>query len=360
MAYTNFIGQLNPNEILGGIYNMIISQHVFADNIKGTYGDLAEMCRVDGSMYGDTKLYYSVDVLKTHDWLNDMEAQNLLALDRPEDPSVQAITIDQFRQIRLTLDNYLTKRAWTTDGSFWSFNSIMLGMIRDTKRVYDSTLINSFIGTNETTVGDQSGNITAVTGQNDALTMAVALANDLVNLKDITRLYNDYEYLRSFEESDLVVIWNALHYNTLKKLDMPTIFHTEGLLTEFEQKVLPARYFGTPVGSVHSNNYTVTGDEEVRALVERDLTVNGEVKHFFPGDKLPNGAVIPEDEAYIVDSTIAYKIMHKDSVPFMSGFEVATSFFNPRSLTENNYLTFGYNTLEHLAQYPFITRRFAE
>lgn len=360
MTYTNFTGTLNPNEIFGTIYNMIISQHVFADNIEGTYGELADMCRVDGSMYGDTKLFYSVDVLKTHDWLDDMEASNLLALDRPNDPIVQKITIDKFRQIRLTVDNYLTKRAWVDDGAFSSFNSIMLGMIRDTKRVYDATLVNSFIGTNETNIGDQSRTINPVVGQNDALTMAEALATDLVNLKDITRDYNDYKYLRSSAERDLVVIWNAKHFNTLKKIDMPTIFHTEGLLNEFEQKVLPARYFGTPVGSVHSNLYTVTGDEEVRALVEKDLTVSGDTIHVFPGDLLPNGAQIPEDEAYIVDSTIAYKIMHKKSVPFMSGFEVATSFFNARSLTENNYLTFGYNTLEHLAQYPFITRRFAE
>lgn len=360
MPYTNFTGTLNPNEIFGGIYNMIISQHVFADNIKGTYGELAEMCRVDGSMYGDTKLYYSVDVLKTHDWLNDMEAQNLLALDRPADPSVQKITIDKFRQIRLTVDNYLTKRAWIDDSAFSSFNSIMLGMIRETKRVFDSTLVNSFIGTNETNKGKQTKDITPIVGQNDALTMAEALAKDLVDLKDITRDYNDYGYLRSFNEKDLIVIWNTDHYTALKKVDMPTIFHTEGLLTEFEQKVLPARYFGKPVGSVHSNNFTVTGDGVYRALVERDLNVNGDTIHVYPGEKLPNGTVIPEDEVYEEDSTIAYKIMHKKSVPYMSGFEVASSFFNARSLTENSYLTFGYNTLEHLAQYPFITRRFAE
>ena len=361
MAYTNFTGQLNPNEIFGSIYNMIISQHVFADNIEGTYGDIAEMCRVDGSMYGDTKLYYSVDILKTHDWLGDPEAANLLALDRPEDPSVQKITLNQFRQIRLTVDNYLTKRAWISEGAFSSFNSIMLGMIRDTKRVYDSTLINSFIGTNETNTGKQTKTITPITGQNDALTMAEALAKDLVDLKDITRDYNDYGYLRSFKESDLVVIWNADQYTALKKVDMPTIFHTEGLLTEFEQKVLPARYFGTVVGTNHSTIFTVpdSGTDEYRSLVERDVTVSNEVTHVFPGDKLPVGAKVPQDEVYKVDPTITYKIMHKKSVPFMSGFEVATSFFNPRSLTENNYLTFGYNTLEHLAQYPFMTRRFA-
>ena len=41
--------------------------------------------------------------------------------------------------------------------------------------------------------------------------------------------------------------------------------------------------------------------------------------------------------------------------PYMSAFEVGTSFFNPKSLTENHYLTFGHNTLEYLKNYPFIT-----
>jgi hypothetical protein len=190
--------------------------------------------------------------------------------------------------------------------------------------------------------------------------MAEALADLLVKLKDVSRDYNDYGYMRSYDESDLIVIWNAKHYNTLKKIDMPVIFHKDGLLNEFEQTVLPERYFGEPVGTVHSNNFTVTADGDYRALVEKDITVDGTPKHFFPGEKLPVGAVLPEDEVYVVDDTIAFKLMHKESVPYMSAFEVSTSFFNPRSLTENNYLTFGYNTLEHLSNYPFITARFGE
>ena len=39
----------------------------------------------------------------------------------------------------------------------------------------------------------------------------------------------------------------------------------------------------------------------------------------------------------------------------MSAFETGTTFFNPRSLTENHYLTFGHNTLKYLKNYPFIT-----
>lgn len=354
---TSFTGQLNPNEIFGAIYNMIISQEVFGDNIKGTYSSLAEKSKVDGTLYGDQKLYYATDVLASAPWGDDAEATNLLQLHRPKDPEVQAIMLNKFRQIALTVDNYLTKRAWMGEGAFSSFNSIMKGWISDTKKVYESTLFNTFIGTTETDVGRQTINIAPVAGQNDALTMAEALATLLVELKDVSRDFNDYEYLRSYDEGDLRVVWNAKHYNTLKKIDMPVIFHKEGLLNEFDQEVLPARYFGTVVGSAHTLMTIPTGASQTyRTLVEGDF--GG--KHLFPGDVVAEGVQAYEDELYMEDDSIAFKLIHKRSVPFMSAFEVATSFFNPKSLTENHYLTWGYNDLDYLANYPFITARFNE
>lgn len=369
---------LNSNTIFPTLTNMIISQQVFADNVKGTYSSLVDKARVDGSMYGDQKLYYASDALKSTPWLNDLEAQNLLALDRPKAPEVQAIVMNQFRQIRVTVDNYLTKQAWATENAFTSFNSVMLGWVSDTKRIYDSTLYNSFIGTDETSIGEQQYEITPVAVQNDALTMAEALANLLTSLKDVSRDYNDYGFIRSYAESDLLVVWNAKQYNALKKVDMPVIFHNEGLLNEFEQEVLPARYFGrktttanvTGVTGLSVVGTTVTiGDDyaetapKIRTLVEGDFVDSANdnaMVHLFPADELPVGATFEIGEAYFEDDTIAFKVMHKNSVPYMSGFSTSTEFFNPRSLTSNHYLTFGYNDLEHLKNYPMITARFAE
>ena len=76
---------LTPNDIFSTLANMIISQQVFADNF-GKHQTLVDKARVDGSLFGDRKLYYSVDALKTVPWLKDSEATNLLALDRPADP----------------------------------------------------------------------------------------------------------------------------------------------------------------------------------------------------------------------------------------------------------------------------------
>lgn len=47
-----FNGTLNQNEIFAALYNMIISQQVFADNIYDTKATLADKSRVDGTLYG--------------------------------------------------------------------------------------------------------------------------------------------------------------------------------------------------------------------------------------------------------------------------------------------------------------------
>ena len=86
---------LNPNEIFGSLANMIISQEVFADNL-GKHQSLVDKARVDGGLYGDKKLYYATDALITHPWGADLEAANLLSLDRPADPMVQDINLDIF------------------------------------------------------------------------------------------------------------------------------------------------------------------------------------------------------------------------------------------------------------------------
>ena len=378
MAYpVNYAGKLNANEIFASIYNMIISQEVFADNIKDTKASLVDAARIDGSMYGDTKLYYATDVLRSYAWGGDEEATKLLELNRPEDPECQAITLDVFRQIRLTVDNYLTKRAWSSENAFNEFNSVMLGWIRDTKRVYDSTTYNTFIGTYVTSEGKQNQTVTLPTVDGDkeaenrlqAQTIATKVADILVDLEDVSRDYNDYQNLRSYSADDFRYVWNSAYVNKINKLDVPTIFHKDGLIDKFAQYTLPSRYFGDVV----VKGTAVTSDgTSYRSLVEQDVTLVealtykgktlpiGSKFHLFAGDIIPNKIALASASAVLVpsykeNSNIICKIVHKDAVPYMSGFEAGTSFFNSRSLTENNYLTFAHNTLEAIHDKPFIT-----
>jgi hypothetical protein len=366
---TNWNGQLTSNKIFGSMLNMIISQEVFADNIKGTFSKLVDMNRVDGTLYGDTKLYYATDCLESVDWLNDAEAANLLELHRPEAPHIQSIVMDKFRQIRLTISDYLVKQAWSTEGAFSSFNSIMLGWMRDTKRIYDSKLYNTFIGTQVTELGKQDQTLVIPAGADFGRAIAEKLANILVEVQDADRDYNDLGYMRSYDESDFIVIFPGKVYNSIKKIDLPVIFHNEGLLGDFEQIVLPDKYFGQVVGDTDATNTTNADNDNVRSLIETKYQVTSQAAdprakqgkdgnwyvHVFPGDLLPGSITYKQNEAYYEAQEIAFKVIHKRAVPYMSAFEVGTSFFNPRSLTTNHYLTFGHNTLERLVDKPFIT-----
>ena len=355
-----FNGQLRSNEIFSALYNMIISQEVFADNIKGS--DLVDQARVDGGLYGDTKLYYSTDALESTEWGNDAEATNLLELHRPKNPECQAIVLDTFRQISLTGDNYLSKRAWADEGSFSSFNSVMLGWLRDTKKVYDGTTYNCYIGTAEGQAAQSEVVITLAEGDNEAQVIANKLADVITEMTDYNRDFNDYHQLRRFGEDEIKIIFNAKHINKIKTIDLPVIFDNAGLKATFSKEKLPAKYFGEVITT---DNYVVQSGETVRALVEQVIGST----HYFAGDKIPAGTTVkligsveygkdPAPACYREDAKIVCKIVTK-LPPYMSAFEVGTSFYNPKSLTENHYLTFGHNTIEYLKAYPMVTVKLA-
>ena len=349
----NFTGTLRHNEIFGALFNMIISQQVFADNIAGTNSKLVDQAKVDGTLFGDTKLYYSCDCLASAPWGNDAEATNLLALHRPKAPEVQAITISIFRQISLTLDNYLSKRAFSTVDAFSQFNSVMQQWIGDTRRVYDSTTYNAFIGTVSSAVGKQSQNVAlstiTATGEEKnrlrAQTIANKLADILVEMTDVSRDYNDYGHLRSYSDVDIKVVWNSKYSNEITKLDLPTIFHKDGVVDKLYEYILPSRYFGVINADQTQGNGTT-----IRSLIEQDIGSN----HYFAGDLIKASDKAPAGTSYTVNEDIICKLFVK-LPPYMSAFEVATSFFNPKSLTENHYLTFGRSDLEYLKNYPLVT-----
>lgn len=356
MAYPT----LNTNEIYAAMHNQIISVMGFGDNIKGTFGELASKAKVDGTLLGDTKVYRAADVLASNAWGNDAEAENLLKTYRNKNIQEQAITLDTFRQICLTTDDYMSKRAWAEEGAFSSFNGILKSLMGETKKIYDATTYNCYIGTTETAVGQQTITIDTAAAVGDATGEAAArlkagaigegIAKLITNLKDATRDYNDYGYMRSYDvDDDMMFIFNSDLLAEIEKRDLPTVFHKD-FIDKLGQYALPAKYFGTV------NNAQKTGDGTVRAIEEMTVTKSGSPdKHIFGGELIPTGYIAPANTSYTPNAKVLCKVIHKRSVPFMSGFEVGTSFYNPKALLETNYLTWGHNTLEYLKNYPFIT-----
>ena len=196
------------------------------------------------------------------------------------------------------------------------------------------------------------GNTSVDTQIAQAVSAAIGegVAKLLTDLKDITEDYNDYKILRSYNPKDLIFVWNSDAMARVEKRDLPTIYHKD-IIDRLGEHVLPARYFGTKNTTSKEGNGTT-----IRSLVEQTLTkASSPTMHVFAGQLIPAGYTAPANTSYTVDNTILFKVFHKKSVPYMSAFEVGTSFFNQGSLTDTNFLTWGHNTLDYLKQYPCVT-----
>lgn len=206
-------------------------------------------------------------------------------------------------------------------------------------------------------------------------------------MEDNNRDFNALNYLRSYDPSELIAIWNVEKHAKITKLDLPTIFHNEvGSDGGFKQYDLPSKWFGNPAVS----NYTLPDGKETPSLhkvlisgwydvVSNDTITlvnkpNENTVFLWAGDDVPytgqviqdyvrgisvtvTSTIMPPQYHYIVDDSIAFVLVHTSALPFMSGFEVGTEFWNGRALTSTNFLIFGHNNLEFLEEYPRIKVR---
>lgn len=365
-----FTGSLNVNEIQSSIYNMIIGQYIHTRNINNTYNTLLNMARRNVGLYGDQELHYATDAYRTYKYNPDTTEQcNVLAVHRPPAPKCQAIQLNNARYIPVTIDDYFTKRAFMSESGFSDYNAVIVQWLRDTMEIYLTTMFNAFIGTNETDIGQQLQTIhldfmipsSTTPSDNEAANRLKAIyigekiANILVSLSDPIqgKNFNDYGFYRSWNPDDLVIVWNSAYFNQIRKVDLVTIFHDEGIVDKLEEKyVLPETYFGTVNKEPGT---TAASNTSIRSLVEKEYTVNGKNYHVFPGELIPNEASFLANETYTVGIDIICKIMHKESVPILDGVEGEKVFINGRNWSENRYLHFLVNTPEHLKDMPFIT-----
>lgn len=392
MAFPVTEVKLAQNTITQALFNMIISQQVFDNKVAST--ELADRFRVDGTLFGDTKLYHSFDIGSPEDWLNDEEAQDLLKLNRNKSGVTQSITMGIYKIIYITTDQYLSKQAFMKDGTFAEYISFLTGSLRKIKRVYDRALINSKIGTltPSTTRCDikivtPKGTTVEETNRLEAQTIASNLVVLKADLEDNNRDFNKLNYLRSYPASELMAVWNVEKHAKITKLDLPTIFHND--INEgggFKEYDLPAKWFGVPATAdltlpssaptTIKNRILESGWYDVSSATTISLEEKPTAKtvYLWAGDEVPykgqvykdyvrgisvtvTASTLPKQYYYIVDDSIAFMLVHSSSLPFMSGFETGTEFWNARSLTTTNYLIFGHNNLEYLEEYPRIRVR---
>ena len=360
-----FNGQLNTGIVYNSMYNAIIAIYQIKQHFTDSYS-LVDRFRKEGSEYGDQLVYMTLDSIPVHDWTNDNEAANLLALDRNKKQHEEKITLDVFKQIRLTTDAYMqTKQLWTSENGFSRFASLLLQTMENAKKVYEIKTFDVFAGTTKTTIGGQLINWD-LTGegpnaQNDpegaarwyGMTLAEKLSNLMYDLRDVRRDWNDIGYEASYDMNEFQLVLPASVANKFKYISMPTIFDNGPLKALLEDAyVLPDIYFGRVV--------EVTGTQiKAYGITHRFLHSQFLGSTFYnAGDLIPKDTVIASTTDIVVpayaEDSILLKLIHKEDCPYMSAYNVRSQFYNARSHTTNNYLTFAHNTLEHIGIFPLI------
>jgi hypothetical protein len=358
MAYD---GQLNTNKVFASLFNMIISLQVFSAGITDL-GGIYESRKVDGTLFGDTKLYISTDALKSYPWdgTDTPGGYNLLTIKRPPAPVEEAITIDTYRQIPVTVDEYLTKQAFLDEGSFGSFNGVILSWLQTTKQVYEHTTYTANMIVSAQAKATSLGAIALAAPANvagydlikwRAQELYRQIEDFMKELNEPARTYNDHGFLRNYklEDFDIVVPLGIL--SSVNKHDIPFLFTPDDkpMFKEIHWK-----YFGVIDATGGTTDADGTPAVIRRSLVEMDYTVAEVTTHVFPGDLIPDGAVFAANVAYtptysarpnLSAAITAILMIHKEDYPIMSAFTVGTSFFNARRLDINHYLTFGHNNV---------------
>jgi hypothetical protein len=359
-----FTGTLNTNKVFAALYNQIISMQVFGTGISdlsGIYGSR----KVDGTLYGDTKLYVSTDVLASYefDGTDSPGSYNLLTIKRPPAPKINKVVIDTYRQIPVTVDDYFTKQAFSGEGAFSDFNGVVLSWLTKTKDVYEHTkftadIITSALGSATLLQTIALAAPSGVEGYDlirwRAQEFFRQLEDAIAELEEPSRSFNDNGFLRNYKLEDFDIVVPRGILSTVKKNDIPFLFNPD---QKIDVKEVHWKYFGT---KNESSGTTAASNTTVRSLIETDYSTT----HVFPGDLLPDDTAYDADVTYTCtytsrpDISAAFNavLVHKQDFPIMSAFSVGTSFFNARRLDQNNYLTFGHNDVaaSHIGEYALL------
>lgn len=363
---TPFNRKMNVNSIYAGLTNLVQFFKLFDFDITGN--EIVDKVRVDGTLLGDTKIYRSFDVDGTYPFVQT-GASNLLAEAWVTNISEQSITLDQQRQTVIMTAELMEKQAWDTEGSFSTFTTLLLDIINKNKKLFEVGYVLTFLATmtpTATITVDMSDLVEPKTAvELEAFNRiysqraATAISDFFYEARDNRRDLNGYGYIRSYDMNKASLVWNYKEVNKLK-FDTSNMFHRDGVLDKFlKGTVVTDNYISKP-SNIISADVTVAEANKYVSLVEVNSdgtdklpVAKGEYR-IYPGNFLPVGFEAKKGEAYTVDTDAVGYIFFPEALPFMTGYVRNTNFTDASKLRSKDFLTWGYNTLEYLNEFPFV------
>lgn len=336
-ANGRFIGHLNQNSVLDAMYNMIIDMTILTDNFKGS--DLYSKAVREAGLYGDKSLYVSSQPQAVQAWEgHEAESAKLLATNYNKDITTEQIVITEKFMSCTTTDQYESKKAFLDEGGFSGYVALVKGFVSDAQKIHKALTYNAYVGTVEkplqaVTEIEVDLDKTTNGGKSYGEAIGEAIANLISSMDDYTDQYNSLAYLRRYAPEDIKFVFNNEYRNSVKYVDLPSIYHNERLekvFTGFDN--LNARFFGDV------NTSATQGDgATVRSLVEQDITTDTVTTHYKPGDLIAATDTAPAGTSYTVADDVIAKVFVKMPI-YLMGWTAATEFTNARGLTNTNFL----------------------
>lgn len=305
--------------------------------------------------YGGGKVGYSTDLLSKH---------------FTPDPFEGTYTINQVRQIRLTLETLISGRAWMEEGSLADFNSMLHSFIGKAKKMYLDTLTKAFIGSQLVpTFGSTDGSTTyspvsftgqlvtvnagvmsltlptlAGTGFEDdeagsrlrAQKIGKALADLEAEISDYNE-YNPLGYTDSYSLSDFDIYWNPTYANEIKYIDLPTVYHKDGIVTP--KNMLHSKYFMNTINA--TAHTTVAGEYTAAPGLYAGVYLRGGVA-LTTGTVITTADIASGAKTGKIDTKVIVKLVHKEAVIGLANIDKMNEFYNAADQDNTFFSTFGY------------------
>ena len=365
-----FNGILNSNEIYSALFNVrILFQKLAPQTVRKD--EIVSLLDKSVGMYGDSGIITGVDIQGTYDFGMDAEAANLLAINRNDTQKTERYVIDKWRQTDVTVDAYISKRAFLDEGTFSAFNGYLVSTLGKAMDAFENGFVKASLGTYTSPVAACTIEVTMPAADGTEATerlRAAAIKKAVLDLKDDLkdnqRKYNGYGFYASYDWDELTPIFNSKYVNEINAQALYQTFNPEFLREADGLRKFTPKWFGNVYTSGNTTN--ALNNTTSYSLIEQnsDGTTNfpltAEQKlagtyRIFPGDLLPNNFTYKAYEAYRKDDSVIAKIFAPEYVYYMTGYEQGEMFHNPRSGTDNHYYRKGFSDVQVSKFRPFIT-----
>lgn len=319
---------LNQNEFVGNLTNLIITTMV-NKTVADTMHPLVQSCLFDGVTYGDKAAMISVDTLAVSEYSAD---SSILSVVKPTLDEQQLSTTDK-KKIQVTLNRYLMAGAFANEYSMSEAFAVILGMLQKTKGIY---LYKKVVAAYENYNG----------GINNDGTVANLLPTQTVtiDLIDVSTLNTEAEKAHA-RTANSNKIYQTL-VGTLQAMCSPTRLFNE---LAFETLSTP-----DDLKFIVNNKFLNEMITDTLATLLNSAKISDQIK-WSETIAIPKEQFANEE----TKTTVIGWLGDRNKYQIRPRFEVGTSFFDPSTLNQNDWLHFwlisgfvnGYPQVKFVARY---------